>query len=82
MKSALQARERLARGPVVETIERGLGRHLDRPAVLVVGEPLEAPDAARRVTHEEVREDTLKALIRQERRLERAVQELDLELMD
>jgi hypothetical protein len=34
------------------------------------------------VTRSEVREDTLRALIRQEPRLERAVQELDLELME
>jgi hypothetical protein len=34
------------------------------------------------VTEDEVREDALKALYRQEPRLERAVEELDLELMD
>jgi hypothetical protein len=34
------------------------------------------------VTEEEVREDTMRALFRQEPRLQRAVEELDLELMD
>ena len=35
-----------------------------------------------RVTEDEVREGTIKSLFRQEPRLERAVEELDLELME
>jgi hypothetical protein len=48
----------------------------------VVESPRPAPETARRVTQNEVREDTLRALYRQEPRLERAVEELDLELME
>jgi DNA polymerase-3 subunit gamma/tau len=44
--------------------------------------PPEPIDGARRVTPEEVRTDALRSLYRQEPRLERAVQELDLELME
>jgi len=44
--------------------------------------PPEPIAGARRVTPAEVRTDTLRSLYRQEPRLERAVQELDLELMD
>ena len=47
---------------------------------------VEAPEEERgrpdRVTREEVHADTLRALYRQEPRLERAVEELDLELME
>jgi DNA polymerase III subunit gamma/tau len=48
-------------------------------AELANGEP---SDPGRRFTQEDVRADTLRALYRQEPRLERAVEELDLELMD
>ena len=41
-----------------------------------------AAETPRRISREEVRADTLKALYRKEPRLERAVEELDLELMD
>jgi hypothetical protein len=47
---------------------------------------LDTPGAVRakgtRVTEAEVRDQTLKALYRQEPRLQRAVEELDLELME
>ena len=76
------ATQRLDEPAVRATIAEGLARHLGhRPELRV--EPLgDAPDPERRVTVEEVRSDTLKALYRQEPRLERAVQELDLDLMD
>jgi hypothetical protein len=47
---------------------------------MVEGSPGEA--TTRRISRDEVRADTLKALYRKEPRLERAVEELDLELMD
>ena len=44
--------------------------------------PRDPAGAPRRITEDEVREDSLKALYRQEPRLRRAVEELDLELFD
>lgn len=76
------ARERLAQPAVHEHIVEALSTYLGRRPELVVEGPAEAADPARRVTSEEVRSDTLRALFRQEPRLERAVEELDLELMD
>jgi DNA polymerase-3 subunit gamma/tau len=76
------AAERLADRAVMEAIREAFSPYLGRPARLVI-EPADASGpGGRRVTEEEVRSDTLKALYRQEPRLERAVQELDLELMD
>jgi len=76
------AMERLSTPGVMKQIADGLAAHLGRRPEL----RLEAPEAtgagAARVTQEEVHADTLKALYRQEPRLERAVEELDLELMD
>jgi DNA polymerase-3 subunit gamma/tau len=76
------AMERLSTPGVMKQIADGLAPHLGRRPEL----RLEAPEAtgagAARVTQEEVHADTLKALYRQEPRLERAVEELDLELMD
>jgi hypothetical protein len=76
------AYERLLERPVLDAIGEGLVPHLGRMPVLVVETPVEARDALARITPEAVREDTLKALFRQEPRLEQAVEELDLELMD
>ncbi|MBT8489199.1 MAG: DNA polymerase III subunit gamma/tau [Gemmatimonadetes bacterium] len=76
------AAERLDEPAVRASIAEGLARHLGHRPELRVEALGEAPDPERRVTVEEVRSDTLKALFRQEPRLERAVQELDLELMD
>jgi len=78
---AAPAAERLGEQGVLEAIREGLGPYLGRPVRLVVQPPPGAPPT-RRVTEEEVRDDTLKALYRQEPRLERAVRELDLELME
>jgi len=76
------ATERLADRAVMEAIREAFSPYLGRPARLVLEVASAAPPPTRRVTEQEVRTDTLKALYRQEPRLERAVQELDLELMD
>ncbi|MDX1492757.1 MAG: hypothetical protein R3253_01690 [Longimicrobiales bacterium] len=76
------ATERLDEPAVRAHIAEGLSRHLGHRPEIRVEAPDDEPDPSRRVTVEEVRSDTLKALYRQEPRLERAVQELDLELMD
>ena len=76
------AYERMSTPPVVATLTEGLTPYLGRRPVLVITAPGGDDDGERRITREEVREDTLKALYRQEPRLEQAVQELDLQLMD
>jgi hypothetical protein len=76
------AAERLRSPTVLDEIRRGLEPYLGRVADVRVGSPSEAAPEATRSTEEEVRGDTMKALFRQEPRLERAVEELDLELMD
>jgi DNA polymerase-3 subunit gamma/tau len=76
------AAERLAEPAVIEAIREGLAPHLGRAPRLVVTPSSPGASGARRVTAEEVRDDALKALYRQEPRLQRAVEELDLELMD
>lgn len=76
------ALERLTDARVVEEIRTGLEPFLGRrPEVRVMGTS-EVPPPSDRVTRTQVREDTLKALYREEPRLERAVEELDLELLD
>jgi hypothetical protein len=74
--------ERLAQTAVVEEIRSGLAHYLGYVPEVRVEPPREGPENARRVTQNEVREHTLQALFRQEPRLERAVEELDLELME
>jgi hypothetical protein len=74
--------DRLAERVVLDEIRRGLTPFLGRTPALIVESAEAPPEAPRRVTQNEVREDTLNALFRQEPRLERAVEELDLELMD
>jgi DNA polymerase-3 subunit gamma/tau len=77
--------DRLGETAVQEEIRVGLtpytGRSL-RVRVVPAGPEEAAPVPARRIGRAEVRADTLKALIRKEPRLERAVEELDLELME
>ena len=76
------AMERLSKRSVIDQVAGGLTPHLGRRIEVVV-QAADTPVAAgARVSREEVVADTLKALYRQEPRLERAVQELDLELMD
>lgn len=76
------AHERLAQPTILAHIAEGLSRHMGHRPEVVVRAPEEPLDPERRITVEEVRSDTMKALFRQEPRLERAVEELDLELMD
>jgi len=74
--------ERMGQPAVITKISEGLAPYLGRPPEVHV-EAAESPaEAPARVTKEEVQADTLMALYRQEPRLERAVEELDLELMD
>jgi hypothetical protein len=49
---------------------------------IVLGDAETDPRNIEHITEKSVREDTLRELLRQEPRLERAVEELDLELMD
>jgi hypothetical protein len=74
--------ERLADPATLQAIRDGLAPHLGRvPDVIVDNRPKDRMPSVR-VTDAEVRQDTLRALYRQEPRLRRAVEELDLELMD
>ncbi len=74
--------ERLADPTVLLAIREGLAPHLGRAPTIVIDELGAAPAPSTRVTEEDAREDTLKALFRQEPRLRQAVEELDLELME
>lgn len=77
------AEERLADPVVRDAIAEGIAPYLGyRPEVAV--EPLaeRGSNGQARISQDEVREDTLRTLFREEPRLERAVQELDLELLD
>lgn len=76
------ALERLSDAGVLEEISEGLAPYLGRrPSVRVVApETSDAPAA--RISQDEVRADTLKSLYRKEPRLKKAVEELDLELME
>jgi DNA polymerase-3 subunit gamma/tau len=76
------AYERMSTPPVIDALTEGLTPYLGRRPVVRIEAPGGDADAPARITREEVREDTMRALYRQEPRLERAVQELDLELMD
>jgi DNA polymerase-3 subunit gamma/tau len=76
------AGERLAEPAVQQAIREGLAGRLGWVPELVLDAPAPAPAKANRATKAEVHDDTLKALYRQEPRLQKAVEELDLELMD
>jgi hypothetical protein len=78
------ALERLAEADVRAGIASGLAPWLGRTlrVQVVEGDAGPANGMPRRIGREEVRSDTLKALYRKEPRLARAVEELDLELMD
>jgi DNA polymerase-3 subunit gamma/tau len=73
------AYERLSTTPVLETIREGLTPFAGR-------RPVEAPvkefDRSVRISEKDAKAGTLSALVRQEPRLARAVEELDLELID
>jgi DNA polymerase III subunit gamma/tau len=82
MGLAAPAGERLADAGVLREVREGLAAHLGRAPELVVEETGSPQATARRVSEADARQDALKALYRQEPRLRRAVEELDLELMD
>lgn len=73
--------DRLTQRIVLDQISEGLTPYLGRRPDIVV-EARASDGGLRRVSQEEVHQDTLKSLYRQEPRLERAVEELDLELME
>ena len=79
---AVPALDRLVEPAVQQAIRDGLAAHLGRVPELVVDAPGSAPAKAARTTEAEVRDHALKALYRREPRLQRAVEELDLELME
>jgi hypothetical protein len=76
------ASERLAEPAVQHAIREGLTSRLGRVPELVLEGLAPAQTKAARVTEAEVRDHALKALYRQEPRLQKAVEELDLELME
>jgi DNA polymerase-3 subunit gamma/tau len=79
---AAPASERLAEPAVQQAIREGLAGRLGRvPEVVFEAPPATAAKPAR-VTEAEVRRHAMEALFRQEPRLEKAVEELDLELME
>ena len=74
--------ERLAEPEVIGKIRDGLAPFLEgSPRIILEGESSPSRETPR-VTEDEVREDTMNALFRQDPRLEQAVEELDLELME
>ena len=76
------ALERLRDAALLEEIRTGLAAFVGRAVgvrVTASPGPVEPPP---RISRDEVRADTLKSLYRKEPRLERAVEELDLELME
>jgi hypothetical protein len=79
---ALPASERLAEPGVQQAIREALAGHLGRVPGLVFEATPAASAKNARVTEAEVRDHALRALYRQEPRLQRAVEELDLELME
>ncbi len=79
---AVPANERLLEPAVQQAMRDGLARHLGRVPDLVVDAQAAEREKGPRVTEAEVRDHTLKALYRQEPRLQKAVEELDLELME
>jgi DNA polymerase-3 subunit gamma/tau len=79
---AVPALDRLREPAVQQAIREGLARHLGRTPELVLDESDAPATKGARVTEAEVRDHTLSALYRQEPRLKRAVEELDLELME
>ncbi len=76
------ALERLADPGVQEQIRTALAKHAGRPVQVRIAASPETVQPLPRIGRDEVRADTLKSLYRKEPRLEKAVQELDLELME
>ena len=75
------ALERLREPVVLHQVSSALSAQLGR-GVRVVARAADAPVDGGRITQETVRQDRLRELIAREPVLERAVEELDLELLD
>jgi hypothetical protein len=73
--------DRLSEPSTLRRITATLATHLGRSAALVI-ERAEVGGEAPRITQEKVRQDRLSELIQKEPVLQRAVEELDLELLD
>tara|TARA_B100000470_G_scaffold1492_1_gene1094 strand:- start:10409 stop:11920 length:1512 start_codon:yes stop_codon:yes gene_type:complete len=67
---------------VMLEICKGVAAYLKRAPDIVIADIKTEPLNTERITEKSVREDTLRELLQQEPRLGRAVEELDLELMD
>jgi len=75
--------ERLEEPTVLRTVEEAVGREVGRPVSIAVrGMVDEDADPHGRITRESVRKGRLRELIEREPLLERAVEELDLELLE
>jgi hypothetical protein len=68
----------LIRRPLADALSESLGRRIE----LVLDEASAARASAARISQEEVREGRLRELVAREPLLERAVKELDLELLE
>ncbi|MXY31603.1 MAG: hypothetical protein F4179_08265 [Gammaproteobacteria bacterium] len=67
----------------VASLRQALARHLDHaPEIDIVEGGRAAPRAPRAVSREQVRQERLEELVEREPLLARAVEELDLELVD
>ena len=75
------ALDRLREAATLRRLSDALATHLGRPALIVVDLEENAVEPAR-VTQETVRRDRLRELLQREPVLQRAVEELDLELLD
>lgn len=75
-------RERLSSGGDLAQLQAGLSRLMGREIELALGNGDESTEDRTRITQEKVSSDRLKELIKQEPLLERAVLELDLELLE
>lgn len=74
--------ERLSARPVIDSVQEALSPFVGGLPTISIEAPSSADGPVARITQDDARQDTLRALFRQEPRLERLVQELDLELMD
>jgi DNA polymerase-3 subunit gamma/tau len=76
------AAERLRDPITLQAVRDGLAPYLGRRADLVIEAPGTPAGPPPRITEAEAREGALRALLREEPRLRKAVEELDLELME
>ena len=75
------ALDRLSEAGIIRHLSDALSSHLGSPTLIVVDREEDAAEPAR-ITQETVRQDRLSELIQREPVLRRAVEELDLELLD